>query len=155
MNRLVLYDSFFGNTKKVAEAITGAIDEVVMHKVGEIDARGLEPLDLLIVGSPTRAFRASDATRKFLSDIPNSALKEVKVAAFDTRISGEEVGRGLRLFMKIGGYAAPRIDKELRRKGGVPAAEPEGFYVKDREGPLMEGELERAVSWASGIIGWR
>ncbi len=53
--------------------------------------------------------------------------------------------------MKMGGYAAPRIVEALKKKGGNLVVPPEGFLVKDREGPLKEGELERAATWAKGL----
>ena len=31
-------------------------------------------------------------------------------------------------------------------------ATPEGFIVTDTEGPLREGELERAAEWARGLL---
>jgi len=40
----------------------------------------------------------------------------------------------------------------MEGKGGYLAAEPEGFIVEDSEGPLKKGELERAASWAKGIV---
>ena len=58
---------------------------------------------------------------------------------------------GLRLLMKMGGYAAPRITNAFKKKGGNLAVTPEGFFVKGKEGPLKEGELERAASWAKEI----
>ena len=50
-----------------------------------------------------------------------------------------------------------RLDEEeiekLKKKGGTLVKEPEGFFVEDTEGPLREGELERAVGWAREIVG--
>ena len=40
----------------------------------------------------------------------------------------------------------------VKKKGGNLVAPPEGFFVKDREGPLKEGELERTADWAKGIV---
>ena len=85
------------------------------------------------------------------ASIPAGTLQGKAVAAFDTRIQAAEVGKALRQFMKIGGYAAPRIARALGKKGGNPAAPPEGFFVVKKEGPLVEGELERAAAWAKGI----
>jgi hypothetical protein len=64
-------------------------------------------------------------------------------AAFDTRMSA----RWVRVF----GYAADRIASALKRKGWTAAARAEGFYVTGKEGPLKEGELERATAWARAI----
>ena len=120
--------------------------------MSEVKPLGVESVDLLIAGSPTRGFRASEAIQAFIQAIPENTLKGMKVAVFDTRIPADEVGRGLRLLMKVGGYAAPRIASALKKKGGTLAVPPEGFFVKDREGPLKEGELERAANWAKGIV---
>jgi len=65
------------------------------------------------------------------------------VAAFDTRLTTRLVG--------IFGYAAARIANSLKRNGGTLIASPEGFFVKGKEGPLKEGELERAARWAKEI----
>ena len=50
------------------------------------------------------------------------------------------------------GYAAEPIAKGLKRKGGDQRLPPEGFYVADTEGPLKEGELERAAEWAQRVV---
>ena len=61
------------------------------------------------------------------------------------------MGKGLRFIMKIGGYAAPRIAQSLKKKSGNQLVSEEGFLVKDKEGPLVDGEIERAASWAKNI----
>jgi flavodoxin I len=155
MKVLVVYDSFFGNTEKIADAIAKAIaspDEVTLLPADKVTATELVAPDLLIVGSPTRGFRPSEAVQAFLDEIPGNTVEGNKVAAFDTRIPTASIGRGLRFMMKIGGYAAPRIERALKKKGGVPSAPPEGFFVNDKEGPLAEGELERAANWAKAVI---
>jgi len=53
--------------------------------------------------------------------------------------------------VKLFGYAAEPIAKRLGRKGGELAVTPEGFLVEGTEGPLKEGELERAAAWAERI----
>jgi flavodoxin len=65
------------------------------------------------------------------------------VAAFDTRMQMK--------LARIFGYAAGRIADSLKRKGGNLIGRPEGFFVKGAEGPLKEGEVERAASWAKEI----
>ncbi|MBA7705071.1 hypothetical protein ES703_113895 [subsurface metagenome] len=71
------------------------------------------------------------------------------MAAFDTRISPTDVNsRFLNILVKLFGYAAKPIADKLERKGGELIISPEGFFVKGTEGPLKDGELERAVDWA-------
>ena len=92
MKILVVYDSYFGNTEKVAQVIGESFgDDVPVLRVGDVKLEQLSELDYLIVGSPTRAFRSSDAIKAFLGNIPSDGLKGVKVAAFDTRIAQEDV----------------------------------------------------------------
>jgi len=155
MKVLVVYDSQYGNTEKIAQAIGAAFpaDTVRVVKVDAAKPADLAGIDLLIVGSPTQGGRGTQSVQKFLSDIPAGALKNVKVAAFDTRFQAKEKGFALRLLMKSVGYATGRIASALEGKGGTPAAEPQAFFVSGREGPLHEGEVERATAWAKTLAG--
>jgi flavodoxin I len=144
MKALIVYDSVYGNTEKIAKAIGAAITgEVGVVGVGEVNSSELKTIDLLIVGSPTQGGRPTPPIKDFLDRIPEASLKGIKVAAFDTRIPTRWVG--------IFGYAAGRIARSLKTKGGTLISSPEGFVVKGREGPLKEGELEHAASWAKEI----
>ena len=76
----------------------------------------------------------------------------MKVGAFDTRVSIEDIHSGfLKWLINIFGYAAEPLAKRLTRRGGKLIIPPEGFYVNDTEGPLKEGELERAKEWGKKI----
>ena len=146
MKALVIYDSLYGNTKTIAEAIGGAIPgEVDVLHVGEADAYELGGCDLLIVGAPTHGGRASEPARGFLDEIPARALEGINVAGFDTRYDHK--------LARLLGFAAPKIAKALQKKGGSLAGPPGDFYVTGGEGPLKEGELERAATWAKGLAG--
>lgn len=155
MKALVVYDSVFGNTEQVAQAIGRALgvpDGVRVRRVGEVQPEELAGLDLLVVGSPTRGFRPTPATTGWLKRLPAQSLQGVRVAAFDTRISVEDTGSGLlRLLVGLFGYAAGPIAKRLVGKGGTLVAPPEGFIVSGTEGPMKEGELARAAAWAGEI----
>ena len=159
MKALVIYDSVFGNTEQVAQAIGKALDsqgDVEVVRVGDVKPGQWTGLDLLVVGSPTRAFSPTPATKKLVGSIPKRELKGVKVAAFDTRIAVEDVdSRVLPPLVKLFGYAAKPIADRLVKKGGELAVPPEGFYVNDSEGRLKEGELERAADWARQIVAAR
>ena len=155
MKALVVYDSVFGNTEKIAQAIgeaLGSPEDVGTLRVGDVKPEQMVDLDLLIVGSPTRAFRSTPATSNLLRGIPANHLKGVKVAGFDTRFAVDEKTPAiLRFLVKIFGYAAEPISAKLVKKGGELAIAPEGFFVGDTEGPLTEGELERAAAWAKQV----
>jgi flavodoxin len=157
MKAMVVYDSTYGNTGKVAETIGEAFGpeaDVEIVRVGEVKPEQLAGLTLLIVGSPTQRFSPTAATTGFLKGIPKNGLEGTKVAAFDTRLTVSEIERIriLAFFVKIFGYAAEPIADRLVKKGGKLAAPPEGFYVGGTEGPLLEGELERAADWAEEIV---
>ena len=147
MKALVVYDSVYGNTKRIAGAIAEAIasfGEVKVLGAGETNLSELESIDFLIVGSPTHGGRPTPDTREFLKRIPANALEHTGVASFDTRVRN--------IIAKLFGYAAGRIAATLKKKGGTLIVSPEGFFVKGTKGPLEEGELERAASWAKGIV---
>ncbi len=156
MKILIIYDSFFGNTQDIAKAIAGALQsahEVELHRVNDLRPRQLSQVDLLILGSPTRGFKATPAITKFISSLPAKQLKGTSVAAFDTRIAIEDVdSRILSPLIRVFGYAAKPMADKLRKKGGELMAPPEGFIVRDSEGPLKEGERDRAAEWANHII---
>ena len=147
MKALIIYDSVYGNTEKIARAIAEAItpsNEVKILRAGEANPLELVSIDLLIVGSPTHAGRPMPATQDLLDKVPKLSLQGINVAAFDTRIPTKLVG--------VFGYAAGRIAGNLKRKGGTLIASPEGFFVTGNKGPLKEGELERAAGWAKAIL---
>jgi len=145
MKALIVYDSVYGNTEKIAKAISGAITgEVKVLRVGEVNPSELKTIDLFIVGSPTQGGRPTPAIKEFLSKIPANALKNVSVTSFDTRVTN--------ILARPFGYAAGRIADSLKDKGGHLVAPPEGFIVEGTKGPVKEGELERAANWAKEII---
>jgi len=147
MKALIVYDSIYGNTEKIARAIAEAISpsaEVKVLVAGEANPSELASIDLLIVGSPTHGGRPTPAIGDLLNKVPKPSLQGINVAAFDTRIPTKLVG--------VFGYAAGRIARNLKGKGGTLIASPEGFFVTSTKGPLKEGELERAAGWAKGML---
>ena len=149
--RLVVYDSFFGNTAEVAKTIGETVGAEV-KKVDSITPEDLEGLKILFVGSPTRAFQPSPATMTFLKG-QRGQFAGVKAAAFDTRIRVKDTPSGfLRFMIGIFGYATPKLVKGLQKASADVALEAEGFAVLDSEGPLAEGELDRARTWAVKIL---
>lgn len=155
MKALVVYDSFFGNTEKVAQAIgkgLGGEKEATVVKVQNIKQEQLEGIDLLIVGSPTRAFSQSPDIKAFLASIPTGSLKGVKAAAFDTRMDLETVKSGFLKFMaKLFGFADKNLVAGLKRAGCTIIPPSGGFIVMDSEGPLKDGEIERARTWGESL----
>ncbi|MGD2144155.1 MAG: flavodoxin family protein [Anaerolineae bacterium] len=152
MKAMVVYDSVHGNTERVAQAIgraLGSAEQVETRRLADVEPELLMALDVLVAGSPTHAFQPTPATKEFLKSIPAGGLEGVSVAAFDTRLSVDSPVLGI--LVKVFGYAAKPIANRLRNKGGELVAPPEGFIVEGTEGPLREGELERAADWARRV----
>jgi len=144
MNAIVVYDSTYGNTEKIAKAIGAALGGAAkVARIAESNAAALGKAELLVVASPTMGGRPTEAMLSFLSHIPVDSLKGVKVASVDTRLKAK--------WVKIFGYAAGKIAARLAKCGGTPVASPEGFLVVGSKGPLVEQEIERASAWAKGI----
>lgn len=144
---LIVYDSVYGCTEQIAWAIgqaLGSPEDVKALRVGNVKPEQLTELKLLIVGSPTQGGRPTAAIQAFLKDVPESVLKDISVAAFDTRVSAR--------LARIFGYAADKIAAKLKERGGILVAPPEGFFVAGTEGPVKEGEIERAANWARTLI---
>jgi flavodoxin len=156
MKALIVYDSVYGNTEKIAQAIGAALSpqaDVQVVRAADAQPEHLVGLDVLFAGSPTHGGRPTAAMRAWLKALARDSLKGVKTAGFDTRGDISDINSGLlKRFIGLIGYAAERIAPELVKKGGSQAMPPAGFIVLDREGPLKEGELERAAVWARQIL---
>jgi len=141
---LVVYDSVYGNTQKIAEAIGRAAGgDARVVRADQLDPTRLDPVDLLVVGSPTQGGRPTKPVQDFLAALPEATVKGTKFTSFDTRYSGR--------FVKVFGFAADRIAESLKAKGGVLTSPPEPFIVTGKKGPIKEGELERAARWGEEI----
>jgi len=154
MDMLILYDSAYGNTEKIAQAMARAVtrpDSARVFLVRDPSLPDIQAADIIIVGSPTQGGRPTEDIQNYLNNLPPDVLVNKLVAAFDTRFGINEHGFGLKLLMKTIGFAAPRIAASLKAKGGRLVIAPEGFIVEDKEGPLRAHEVERAASWIQKI----
>ena len=146
MDTLVVYDSQYGNTKRIAQAIADTLRAFGQAQAVRVDpdrSFKFQGMDLLILGCPTQGFRPTPAMQSFLGNVPYRSLSGLAVACFDTRFRGT-------LWKNS---AAPRMAKHLRTMGVEPIVPPESFFVKamKKEGPLLAGEVERAAKWALDI----
>ena len=160
MSALVVYESMWGNTRAVAEAIArglGPDAEVVdVARAPHVST----DVDLLVVGGPTHAFSMSrgstrhDAAqrgaptseespgiREWLAGL-ESPRPQLAVATFDTRVAKVR---------RLPGSAARAAAKEVRRRRLGQLVGTESFYVDDMAGPLLDGELERAKAWGEQL----
>jgi flavodoxin I len=141
---LVIYDTMYGFTEKIARAIgSGIAGEVKVVRFVEVNVLDLKNYDLLIFGSPTQGGRPLKSVQAWLDNLADSDVKGLKTAVFDTRLTAK--------WVKIFGYAACKIADDLKKKGASVVAGPEAFFVKAAKGPLTDGEEERARAWGARI----
>jgi flavorubredoxin len=159
MQLVVVYESMFGNTKMIAEAIAEGLNEAGEVTVGTVD--DLAPEDareaaLIVVGGPTHnrgmakpdarkvlakrsskhgaVLPGSESLRGWLERLPNG---RAEVATFDTRFDKPAL---------IVGSAARGAAQRIGDKG-YEVLGSRSFFVRGSGGPLAEGERERAVAW--------
>ncbi|GAA2565046.1 flavodoxin family protein [Winogradskya consettensis] len=160
MKALVVYESMFGNTEQVARVIAERLQELTDVTLAHAcEMPSAMNADLLVVGGPTHAFGLSrpatreDAARQgqvreeavapglreYLDVSP--MLTGTAAAAFDTKINKSF----------IPGSAARSAQRQLRRLGCRILQPAESFLVNGTQGPLADGELDRARRWAADL----
>jgi hypothetical protein len=164
MRVLVVYESMFGNTREIATAVAEGLApyaRVDLVEVGDAETGDLDDdVDLLVVGGPTHALGMSrPGTREsVVKQAPDGVVstrigvrewletaktvKDAHAAAFDTRLDKPAW---------LIGSAARGIAKRLRRCGSRLIAAPESFVVTGSDGPLRDGEIERARRWGATL----
>lgn len=147
MNTLVVYFSKFGNTQMLAEAIAASLSSngnVRTISSDDLTVDDLKDADLVVMGSPTHNMNLPKSVKPVFDDLPKRILRGTPVAAFDTSYKMSWL---LNQFT-----ASKRLARKLRKLGGKLVLPPEIFHVMEREGPLYEGEIEHAQTWAGSIL---
>lgn len=155
MLTVIIYDSSFGNTARIAQAIgrgAATLSEVRVLSADEAAGRA-EHADLLFVGGPTQLHHMSPGLGAVLEALPRRSLQRVPAASFDTRY---------RMTAFLTGSAAKEAAGRLRRAGCQLIAPPESFFMQKDVPPkgerrrhaledLETGELERAEEWGRSV----
>lgn len=163
MESLVVFESMFGNTKTIAEAIATGLSSTLPAEVVEVGVAPSSPDSsyLLVVGGPTHRFGLSrvDSRKQALAKADSPLVSSgigirewikglprvsgANAAAFDTSIRKPN----------LPGSAARKAYKQLRKRGYNIAVPAEIFHVEDTTGPISDGELERAREWGELLAG--
>jgi hypothetical protein len=168
MNAVVVYESMYGNTHAIADAIAEGLGNEIPVRVlavDQVEARDLEGVDLLVVGGPTHVHGMSrESTRKAAieaaakpgaalevdADAEGPGLREwfddlgVEVqhgAAFDTRMTGPSM---------FTGRASKGIARRLHAHGATLVVDPESFLVT-KQNELLPEEAAHARAWGSSL----
>ena len=167
MRALVIYESMFGNTKRIALAIADGLSQHMAVEAIEVSVAPLalgDDVDLLVVGGPTHVhgmtsgFTRTQAEKQATSQLVSEKLgmrewleesqptdRSLKAAAFDTRIKGAEI---------LTGSAAHGYQKRLHTAGYAVVREPESFFIATKapqDDALLPGEVERARAWGAEL----
>ncbi|CAH0131168.1 hypothetical protein SRABI83_00246 [Arthrobacter sp. Bi83] len=169
MKAAIVYESLYGNTHAIANAIAQGLEGIAEPHVMSVEEAGqAQPTatDLLVVGGPTHIHGMSrkpmwELAVKDALEHPEKGLVPAataggpglrawfesldkttgKAAAFDTRLEGNEL---------LTGHASKGIAKRLRQHGLELIAEPASFLV-DATNQLLPGELDRAREWGKTL----
>jgi len=144
MKGIVVYDSSYGNTKKIAETIAETlkedgigVDTFYVKDVKKLDAKSY---DFFVLGSPTKWGTMSFAVRGFLNKVKSKEWMNKPFASFDTE-NPENIERKE-------GSAAEKIAEKLKQKQMNQVAPVLKAVVLGWKGPLQEGEIERTKEYA-------
>ena len=147
MKGIVVYDTSYGNTKKIAEAIAETLKEsgveVDLFYVKDVKKLNGKDYDFLVLGSPTKFGTMSFAIRGFLGKVKSEEWMNKPFAAFDTEnpenVEKKQGSAGEKIAEKL-------IEKKMNQL--VPALK---ALVFDMKGPLKEGEIERTKEYAKDL----
>ena len=172
MRAVVAYESMFGNTHSIADAIGKGIgqvlqpvDNVVVVPVVEAGRERLGDADLLVVGGPTHFHGMSRTrTRKWAAATAQKPKNDL-VLERDAQGPGvrdwlRSLGHGHTKFVAfdtrfkgpaaLRGRASRTISRKLRRHGFEVVAKPESFFVT-LQNHLEPGEEPRAQEWGKRL----
>lgn len=152
MKAIVIYASRYGNTRKVAEAIAGALQRrgsALVLAAGDVPGYLPEGTDLVVVGGPTEQHGMTEEITRLFARLGPDALAGIAAAAFDTRLHWPRW---------VSGSAGAGITRKLRGAGARLIAPEESFFINGAMGTggrntaeLESGELEHAAAWAASL----
>lgn len=151
---LIVVESCYGNTGRVADAIASGLSGVGAHvQVGpaETAAPAVAPtVDLVLVGAPTHNAGLPTASTRAQTPTPGRLGVREWVAAAQIPAGAHVITFDTVTGGAFSGSAAKAAVKMLRRRR-IGAERGESFRVSGREGPLADGELERARAWGEDL----
>ena len=149
MKGIVVYDTSYGNTKKIAETIAETLREsgieVDLFYVKDVKKLSAKDYDFFVLGSPTKFGTMSFTIKFFLGKVKSEEWMNKPFAAFDTE-NPENIERA-RIENKEWS-AAEKIAQKLREKKMNQLLPVLKALVLDQKGPLVEGEVDRTKDYA-------
>ena len=133
---IVIYDSKFGNTEKIAIALKRGLEKQGVRaecaNIDKVNVNKLVEYDFLAIGGPTHRRSASEPMKFFLEKLKSVDLKGKKAFAFDTRRRHW-----------FAGSAAKFIEKELRGMGlRIVKRHSSAIIFEEEKGERQESETK-------------
>jgi len=144
---IVVYESKYGNTRRVAETIMEGIREVqdaetVLNELKKVDLNKIAEYDVILIGSPNHYGGPTKSVSEFIDKLAKLNLDGRHFAVFDTYL-----GKGF--FEK----AAKKMEKRINEK--VPGLKQIGpllsIAVQGSKGPIVEEELPKCKEFGKKI----
>jgi menaquinone-dependent protoporphyrinogen IX oxidase len=149
---IVVYDTSYGNTKKIAETIAETLREfgieVDLFHLKDVKKLSAKDYGFLVLGSPTRFGTMSFALRGFLGKVKSEEWVNKPFAAFDTE-NPENIEKARA--DKKEWSAAEKISEKLRNRKMNQLLPVLKAAVLGTKGPLIEGEIERTKEYAKTL----
>jgi len=143
----VLYESKYGNTKRVAETIAEEIKrvsgmEATVTALNDIDFNDIANYDLILLGGPTHFGGPTRGVRKFIDALGKRNVNGKYVAVFDTYL-GEDFEKGVR-----------KMEEQIRAEalGLKLLARGLSIRVEGMKGPIAEGELVKCNDFVKRLV---
>ena len=148
MKGIVVYDSSYGNTKKIAEAISDTLKESGIEAdafyVKDVKKLCPKDYDFMVIGCPTRFGTMSFTVKGFLGKVNGEEWANKPFATFDTELP-ENIERKE-------GSAAEKIAEKLREKQMNQLLPVLKAVVLGWKGPLQDGEIEQTKKYARELV---
>lgn len=160
MKAVVVYESLWGNTAAVARSIAEGIGpDALAMTTDQASQEVIADADLIVAGAPVLGFSlASDAIRDSVAQSEAGAPTPPDLAhpSMRTWLESLPSGHGASAAFETRIWWSPRgatgdIERRLQQAGYRSVAKAQKFVVKDKYGPLREGELERARLWGEEL----
>jgi menaquinone-dependent protoporphyrinogen IX oxidase len=153
MKGIVVYDTSYGNTKKIAETLAETLKElgieVDLFYVKDVKKLNGEDYDFLVLGSPTKFGTMSFTIKFFLGKVKSEEWANKSFASFDTE-NPENVEQAR--IQKKEWSAAEKIAEKLREKKMNQLLPVLKALVLGQKGPLVEGEIDRTKDYARELV---
>ncbi|MFX1558792.1 MAG: flavodoxin domain-containing protein [Promethearchaeota archaeon] len=157
MKVLIVYDTKYGNTEKVAKLIAEGItsndgNEVIVNNVKDVNLRKEASYDLILIGSPVHFGKHVGAVKKFINNLPKSQLKVNAYSIFNTYMGeeSETTEEGICYYKRM----LDKMEKQLNEMmpNLINSSLPLSIKVAGMKGPIINEDLPKCKEFGMKLI---